>query len=222
MMPITSKMPRQLHEICTAWSRQMEASADPKHRQRFIRDHLPSLLLNRSLFAGLIDRIVRGETYPDCRHTDAFDNEILLYLNPKRIFSLRMFLFSPGEFTPIHDHNSWGVTGAVWGGLTVIRYRREDDGSIDGYARIRETDRVTLAPGEIEFTLPLDVGIHETGTATEAPMVMVSVYGNPVRRLYVNRFDADKNRVDKLYAPRMKKKRLAQSIQRIVGAFPSK
>jgi len=210
-------MPSELLDTCTQWSKKMEALVGPKLRMQFIRDQMPDLLLNTSLFIELIDRIGRGDTYPDIRHTDAFENEILLYMNPKRIFSVRMFLFGAEEFTPIHDHNSWGMTGSVINALTVIRYRREDVGSVEGCARIHETDRLTLAPGEIEYTLPLNEGIHATGNATKDPMVMVSVYGSPVRRLYVNRYDAEKNRVHKMYSPRMKKKLLAKSTLRFVN-----
>lgn len=210
-MSINDKMPGELLDICTAWSREMEKWIDPEPRMQFVKAQLPSLLSNASLFAELIDRVARGEPYPDIRHTDAFENEILLYMNPKRIFSLRMSLFGPQEFTPIHDHNAWGVIGSVLNALTVVRYRREDDGSVDGYARILETGRATLAPGEIEFTLPLNEGIHEIGNAAQDPLVMVSVYGSPVRRLYVNGYDAEKNRVYKMYSPRVKKKLLAKS-----------
>jgi len=216
-MSLSSKIPPDLLDICTAWSKKMEALAGRKLRMQFVKARLPDLLLRTPLFIELIDRIDRGDTYPDIRHTDAFENEILLYMNPKRIFSLRMFLFGAEEFTPIHDHNSWGMTGSVINKLTVVRYRREDAGSVEGYARIHETHRLTLSPGEIECTLPLNEGIHATGNATKDPMVMVSVYGTPVRRLYVNRYDAEKNRVHRMYSPRMKKKLLAKSTLRFVN-----
>jgi hypothetical protein len=38
---------------------------------------------------------------------------------------------------------------------------------------------------------------------------MISVYGSPVRRLYINRFDDKTSKVEKLYPPRIKKKLLA-------------
>ena len=215
-MSITSKMPYELLDICTAWSEEMEALVGTKPRMRFIKASLPHLLSNPALFIELIDRIDRGYSYPDIRRTDAFENEILLYMNPRRIFSVRMFLFGPEEFTPIHDHNSWGMTGSVVNALTVIRYQREDDGAVEGCARIHETDRLTLAPGEIEHTLPLNEGIHATGNTTKDPMVMVSVYGSPIRRVYINRYDAEKNRVQKMYSPRMKKKLLAKSTLRFM------
>jgi hypothetical protein len=38
---------------------------------------------------------------------------------------------------------------------------------------------------------------------------MISVYGSPMRRLYINRFDYKNSKVEKLYPPRIKKKMLA-------------
>jgi hypothetical protein len=95
--------------------------------------------------------------------------------------------------------------------LTVVRYHRDDDGSIDGYAKVHETKRLKLNPGDIELTMPLNEGIHQTGNSNENPVIMVSVYGNPIRRLYVNGFDVDKSRVIKMYAPKTKKKLLARN-----------
>ena len=209
-MTISSNMPSELLDICTAWSSEMEKLKATKARIEFIRQHLPELLLNSALFKDLVKRITKGKPYPDIRHTDAFENEILLYLNPRRIFSLRMFLFGGGEFTPIHDHNSWGVTGTALNELTVVKYHRDDDGSIEGFAKIHETQRLKLMPGDIELTMPLHEGIHQTGNSEQNPMIMVSVYGSPIRRLYVNGFDVDKNRMFKMYAPKIKKKLLAR------------
>ena len=43
---------------------------------------------------------------------------------------------------------------------------------------------------------------------------MISVYGTPIRRLYINRYDMDNNRVYKMYPPRIRKKRLITSALR--------
>jgi predicted metal-dependent enzyme (double-stranded beta helix superfamily) len=211
-MSVSSRMPSELLGICTAWSAEMETLTDKKARIGFIQQRLPDLLLNTPLFEELVERMTKGDSYPDIRHTDAFDNEILLYLSPKRIFSLRMFLFGPGDFTPIHDHNSWGVTGTASNELTVVKYHRDDDESVEGYAKLHENRRVTLLPGATEITMPLNEGIHQTGNLTQDPMIMVSVYGSPIRRLYVNGFDMEKNCVFKMYAPRLKKKILARQV----------
>jgi hypothetical protein len=38
---------------------------------------------------------------------------------------------------------------------------------------------------------------------------MISIYGSPIRRPYINRFDYKANTVEKVYPPRIRKKMLA-------------
>ena len=173
-MSVTANMPRDLHGICSEWSKEMEPLKNTEMRMQFMQAHFPDLLKNTALFTELVGRIARGSSYPDIHRTDAFDNEILLYLNPRRVFSIRMFLFGPEDFTPVHDHNAWAITGSVFSEVAVVRYCRDDDGSVEGSARIHETGRETLSPGEIETALPLNEGIHKTGNTTRYPMVMVA------------------------------------------------
>jgi hypothetical protein len=59
------------------------------------------------------------------------------------------------------------------------------------------------------LTRPLNDGIHQTGNPGEGITIMISVYGSPIRRLFINRFDDKANRVERLYPPRIKKKMLA-------------
>jgi hypothetical protein len=66
-----------------------------------------------------------------------------------------------------------------------------------------------LQPGEVELTRPLNEGIHQTGAPGPGMTIMISIYGSPIRRLYINRFDYEHNKVYKLYPPRIKKKMLA-------------
>lgn len=208
-MPRPPKPPDELLEICKHWSESIGKISGDAERIKFFQDELPGFLGNQSLFVILLNNIKDGSPYPDLRQAQMIDDEILLYLHPRRLFSLRMFLYGAGDYTPIHDHNSWGVSGAAIGELGVIRYAREDDGAIEGYARLRQTDRLKFQPGEIELTRPLNEGIHQTGNPGQGITIMISVYGSPVRRLYINRFDVEHDRVERLYPPRIKKKMLA-------------
>jgi predicted metal-dependent enzyme (double-stranded beta helix superfamily) len=208
-MPKPPRPPEELLDICNRWSQSIENISGDADRIEFFQNELPGFLKNQSVFAKLLNNIKGGSPYPDLRQAQMIDDEILLYLNPKRLFSLRMFLYGPGDYTPIHDHNSWGISGASLGELGVIRYAREDDGSVEGYARLRQTAQVHMPPGELELTRPLNDGIHQTGNPGEGITIMISVYGSPIRRLFIKRFDAEHNRVDKLYPPRIKKKMLA-------------
>ena len=79
----------------------------------------------------------------------------------------------------------------------------------NGYAHLEETERITCAPGRTDTTLPLNEGIHRVGNPTDQTIVVINVYGTPLRRLYINRFDIENNRVTKIFPPRLKKKRPA-------------
>jgi hypothetical protein len=153
----------ELLGICNRWSRSIENISGDAARIEFFQNELPGFLSNQAVFEKLLKNIKDGSPYPDLRQAQMIDDEILLYLNPKRLFSLRMFLYGPGDYTPIHDHNSWGISGASIGELGVIRYAREDDGALEGYARLRQTAQVHMPPGELELTRPLNDGIHQTG-----------------------------------------------------------
>ena len=208
-MPRPPRPPNELLEICQRWSDSIENIAGDAARIEFFKKELPVFLRNRSIFEKLLNNIKGGKPYPDLRQAHMIDDEILLYLNPKRLFSLRMFLYGTEDYTPIHDHNSWGVSGSALGELGVIRYTREDDGTDERYARLKRAALVRLQPGEIELTRPLNEGIHQTGNPGPEATLMISVYGSPIRRLYINQFDFEHNSVDRLYPPRIKKKMLA-------------
>ena len=208
-MPKPPKPLPELLDICNRWSNTIEGITGNEDRMAFFQKELPGFLQNQSLFEKLLQNIKAGNPFPDLRQAQMIDDEILLYLHPKRLFSLRMFLYGPGDYTPIHDHNSWGVSGAAVGELGVIRYGREDDDSVEGFAQLLQAAPVYLQPGDIELTRPLNEGIHQTGNPVDGTTVMISVYGSPIRRLYINRFDYKANKVEKLYPPRIKKKMLA-------------
>jgi predicted metal-dependent enzyme (double-stranded beta helix superfamily) len=208
-MPRPPKPPDELLKICKRWSDSIENISGDAARIEFFKNELPGFLRDRSIFEKLLTNIKDGSPYPDLRQAQMIDNEILLYLNPKRLFSLRMFLYGSADYTPIHDHNSWGVSGSALGQLGVIRYTREDDGAVETYARLRPAASVRLQPGEIELTRPLNEGIHQTGNPGPDITLMISIYGSPLRRLFINRFDYEHKKVERLYPPRIKKKILA-------------
>jgi len=220
-MSMTSQMPPELLNTCESWSKTLKQQTDVTSQIAAIRDALPRLLENRDLMLDILQRIARGDAYPDTRRATMFENEIILYLNERRLFSLRMLLSGPGDFTPIHDHNAWGVIAPFSGTLDVISYRRLNDGSGDPAAPIEKTGHRVLSPVETAAVLPLDEGIHSTGNSGDETLVMLSVYGTPVRRPYVRGFDPDRNRVFRIYPQRKRKRMLAESvIRKSAGAAP--
>ena len=207
-----SRLPESLNELQTIfdrWSVSFQNYKDMEKRIIYIGQEMSALLLNQRLFKKILTHIVKGQSYPDVRQATMFTNEFILFINNRRLFSVRLYIYEPGQYTPIHDHNSWGVYGCVHNRIEVIRYRREDDETKPGYARLGEIERPVLHPGQTASVLPLNDGIHKAGNPAGKTSVMLCVYGTPIRRLYVNQYDHLQNRVSKLYPPRLRKKMLA-------------
>ena len=207
-----TQLPQSLHELQAVfdrWAQSFQKIKSQNGRIAFIREEMPGLLLNRRLQKKILTEIVRGKRYPDIRQATMFLNEFILYINNQRLFSARLYIYETGQYTPIHDHNSWGVYGCVSEKVEVVRYRREDDETRLGYARLQETERITMLPGDISVVRPLNDGIHQAGNPVSGTCVMLSIYGTPIRRLYVNQYDPMRNSVSRLYPPRLRKKRLA-------------
>ncbi|MBI5579090.1 MAG: hypothetical protein HY895_08045 [Deltaproteobacteria bacterium] len=202
---------------CRKWAADVGAIGNRQNRFAYFQDELPALLSKRALFEGLLKGIIDGNPYPDVRQETFFDNEFILYRDPARLFSLRLYIFGAGERTCVHDHTSWGVSGSAFGKLEVVRYRHEDDGLDPDRAQLARLGNVVLWPGETEKTLPLDQGIHCTGNPAEGTTLMVSVYGTPLRRLYIQRFDLENGSVHRVFPARLRKKMLAEQALKAIA-----
>ncbi len=119
----------KIQALCRRWAVDAAVIGEREGRIGFFRGVLPELLSDRPLFESLLKGILKGEAYPDLRQETLFANELVLYRDPGRIFSLRLYIFGPGEHTPLHDHTAWGISGSSYGRLEIARYRREDDGA---------------------------------------------------------------------------------------------
>jgi len=201
-------------QLCRDWSDQMAGLEDDAKRIAHMQTQLPKLLLGRSLVSCVLESIAKGTPGLNPGRCGIFENEILLYLDPRRIFSIRVYFHRPGEFTPIHDHSSWGIYGTPFGTLDIVHYRRNDDGKDKNRAVLTVTHRLTLSPGEVDVVGSLDSGIHQTGNASDQPNVMISVYGSPIRRLFIRIFEPDTGRIWKRFPPKLRKRRLAKQALR--------
>ena len=203
------QIPEEIASFCQKCSKALSKTDDINGKIEYVRQELPGLSRNRSLFTGMVRDIVDGAKYPDLRQVTMFDNEVLLFSDPDHLYSLRLFFWEQGEYTRVHDHGSWGVIGPITGELEAVNYAREDDGSNEAYARLVESERLKLQPSETAFTLPLDKGIHKVGNPTTETMVSLSLYGNAIPRGYINGFEIETGRVYRILPPKTRKKLLA-------------
>ena len=209
-------LPEQAIRLFEKWSNDIEKISGDRQKIEYFQRELPGILKDKTFFIEIMEKIVKGSPFPDTRRSGLFENEVILYYSASRLFSLRFAIYEPGEYTIIHDHSSWGVFGTVNGSLEVIKYRRMDDGSREHHAKLAEISRKLLYPTETEFTLPLDNGIHNIGNPSSQLILTSSVYGKPLRRLFINAFDIKSERIIPIYPPKNKKKRQAQQLLKLL------
>jgi predicted metal-dependent enzyme (double-stranded beta helix superfamily) len=200
------------------WSQEIKALKDTGRQREFIITELPVLLKDKEIFISLLSAIINQAPYPDVRSATMFESEIVLYRDPDRMFSVRLYLWGQGDYDPIHDHNSWGVIGTALGTLDVINYKRVDDCSDERHAVLTERSRQFIPTGQTYSIVPLNKGIHQTGNANDTAIIQVGVYGrNLTGRDYVNVFDINTGEISRLYSPHVKKCMLARQALEVLG-----
>jgi predicted metal-dependent enzyme (double-stranded beta helix superfamily) len=106
--------------------------------------------------------------------------------------SLFSMAWSPGQWTPIHDHGTWGVVGVVEGVLEERNYIRVDDRrhAFENIALAR--GGVTLmGPGTVTSFVPNPDHIHVTGVADNGPgAVSLHLYGRVLNDYHI--YDREK------------------------------
>lgn len=167
------------------------------------RPMLAKLAKNPGFLENLFTSIVTDEQFYSQRPVTLDDNEVTIYRDPDRQFSVRLYVWDPVQMYPIHDHGSWGMVACLAGALQETAYRRMDDGSKPAYADIQEKSRNVLHQGDITTMLPLDQGIHKFDAVSATPGVTLHVYGKAVRKGFIQLFNFEQQSVKRLYPPKM-------------------
>ncbi|MGA0610231.1 cysteine dioxygenase [Caldimonas sp. KR1-144] len=103
----------------------------------------------------------------------------LVYEAPDDSLSLYSIVWQPGQWTPVHDHGSWGVVGVVEGVLEERNYVRlsPDRGADEGIELVRG-GAILLRQGAVTSFVPNPDHIHITGVPIERPRaVSLHLYG---------------------------------------------
>jgi predicted metal-dependent enzyme (double-stranded beta helix superfamily) len=213
----TLPIPRKLVDFCESLAKGLSERTQPEECIGLVSRMLPGTVSDKRLFREILEGMVRGDAYLELQYATMFDNEVILYRDPAGLFSIRMFLRGPGEYDPIHDHNSWGVISLVQGELEVVNYLRQDDGSRKDCAKLAETGRRILRPGETTWVCGSE-SIHKTGNPTQQINIQISLYGrSQTKRNHINGFDEATGLVYPIYAPKIRKQRLARQALATLG-----
>ena len=103
----------------------------------------------------------------------------LVYQAPDASLSLYSLVWLPGQWTPIHDHGSWGVVGVVEGVLEERAYvRLSPDRHSDHDIELARGGTVLLPQGAVTSFVPNPDHIHVTGVpADRRRAVSLHLYG---------------------------------------------
>jgi predicted metal-dependent enzyme (double-stranded beta helix superfamily) len=102
-----------------------------------------------------------------------------IYVSPDHSLSLYALVWQPGQWTPVHDHGSWGVVGVLQGLLEERSYIRLDgERSADEGIDLVRGGVVLLSPGTVTSFVPNPDHIHMTGVdARNALTLSLHLYG---------------------------------------------
>jgi predicted metal-dependent enzyme (double-stranded beta helix superfamily) len=111
----------------------------------------------------------------------------LIYEAPDRSLSLYALVWLAGQWTPVHDHGSWGVVGVVDGVLEEQSYvRLSPDRGADTDIELVRGGTVLLGRGSVTSFVPNPDHIHMTGVSTDRQTtVSLHLYGRAMSNFNV-------------------------------------
>ena len=100
---------------------------------------------------------------------------LLFYEDPDYGFAVNGVVRVPGRKGSIHDHaHSWTAYGLLDGTESLERYRRVDDGSKEGYAKL-ELESVTEGKaGKVDLVPPFDAHAEQGGPTRSVAVILRS------------------------------------------------
>ena len=128
-------------------------------------------------------------------HPDHYSRN-LVFEAPDAGLSLYTLVWSPGQWTPVHDHGSWGVVAVLEGVLEERSYVRlsADRGADQGIELVRG-GVILLARGAVTSFVPNPDHIHVTGVPPErARAVSLHLYGRTMNDFNIYDVAAGKRR----------------------------
>ena len=114
-----------------------------------------------------------------------------IYVAPDHSLSLYALVWTPGQWTPVHDHGSWGVVGVLRGMLeerSYIRTGAHDAGvrAVDAGIELQRGGVILIGPGSVTSFVPNPDHIHLTGVGADRPQaVSLHLYGRNMNSFHL-------------------------------------
>ena len=101
------------------------------------------------------------ETYP----------QYLLYCDPDERFSIVLFIWRPGQQTPIHNHTVWGLVGVLRGEEQCDEYRVVN--GVPTYSGVSHR----IVAGEVDAVSPTLGDWHQVKNCSAQISISIHIYG---------------------------------------------
>jgi predicted metal-dependent enzyme (double-stranded beta helix superfamily) len=101
--------------------------------------------------------------------------QYLLYRDPLARFSIISFVWGPGQKSPVHDHQVWGLVGTLQGVELAQSYAAPQD---PANPPIVQGPERRMVPGDVEVMSPALGDIHRVRNESDSEVaVSIHVYG---------------------------------------------
>lgn len=125
---------------------------------------------------------------------------LLFYEDPDFGFAINGVVRAPGRKGSIHDHaHAWTAYGVLDGIESLERFRRVDDGSKDGYAKLELESVSEGKAGKVDLVPPFDIHAEQGGPRRSVAVILRSerVAGKVLQGSY----DLERNTVRRIDGP---------------------
>lgn len=151
---------------------------------KFIQDlrktwaELPDMEARMKRGQKLLEALVKDESLREASKqwpsTEGRKN-LLLHEDQDYGFAVNAVVRVPGRKGSIHDHaHAWTAYGILDGTESLERFRRLDDGSKEGYAKL-ELESVTEGnPGKVDLVPPFDIHAEQGGPTRSVAIILRS------------------------------------------------
>jgi predicted metal-dependent enzyme (double-stranded beta helix superfamily) len=130
----------------------------------------------------MLELLEQARTFLEPQHYEAAQDHYarhLVWAAADGSLSLYVLVWSPGQWTPVHDHGSWGVVGVLEGILEERSYLHASPSQAgDEAVQLVRSGVALLGSGAVTSFVPNPDHIHVTGVPPQRPRaVSLHLYG---------------------------------------------
>ena len=151
----------------------------------------------------ILQRLIEDTSFLEPQHFKSSADHYArnpVYVCPTGTLSLFTMVWQPGQWTPVHDHGTWGVVGVLEGTLEERNFirvdsRERDDSNIN----LQRGGNVLLTKSSITTFVPNPDHIHRTGVSRHrSQAVSLHLYGRDMNNYHVYDLELGRRRLIEL------------------------